>query len=214
MKNRIDFVVEATVGPAVLDIGCTGGLADMNVALDDPNWLHGRLSTVFGQKLWGIDLSERKINEMKSAGFSNLHVGDAQSFSLIEKFDTIVAGELIEHLPNPGLFLDAASRHLKTQGRLVLSTPYAAGLANVLYSWLKFPRTCANPEHTMWFCPSTLETLASMSGLRVVEWQLTADYPGEPVGLYGRFLRLYRLIGRFLPKRLRGNAFVAILEAK
>ena len=211
MHSRIDQVLHETKGPSVLNLGCTGGLEEMDVAFQHPGWLHGRLASEF-EDLWGLDISERKVTDMLNRGFKNLHVGDAQDFELFRQFDTIVAGELIEHLPCPGSFLAASRRHLRPGGRMVVTTPNASGLANVLYAWLKFPRTVANPEHTMWFCPATLTRLAGMSGFRVCHWSLTTDYTGDTTGLYGLFLRLHRTIGPLIPYRLRGNAIVMVME--
>ena len=62
---------------------------------------------------------------LKAMGYPNLHAGDAQTFRISAMFDTIVAGEVIEHLENPAQFLARAHEHLKPDGRLVLTTPYA-----------------------------------------------------------------------------------------
>jgi hypothetical protein len=62
----------------------------------------------------------------------------------------------------------------------VLTTPYPFGLLNVLYALKNFPRTCSNPEHTMWFCPSTMAEVARRAGLRVERWRLIVDLePGR-----------------------------------
>jgi SAM-dependent methyltransferase len=45
-------------------------------------------------------------------------------------FDVVVAGEVIEHVPNPDLMLAEARRVLTPHGRLVLSTPNIVGWAN------------------------------------------------------------------------------------
>ncbi len=46
-----------------------------------------------------------------------------KEFDLKEKFDVIIAGELIEHIENTGIFLDNVKRHLKKGGLFFLSTP-------------------------------------------------------------------------------------------
>jgi SAM-dependent methyltransferase len=45
-------------------------------------------------------------------------------------FDVVVAGEVIEHVPNPDLMLAEIRRILRPQGRLVLSTPNIVSWAN------------------------------------------------------------------------------------
>jgi len=44
-------------------------------------------------------------------------------FDLERKFDIIVAGELIEHLENRGVFLENVKKHLKDNGIFFLTTP-------------------------------------------------------------------------------------------
>lgn len=45
-------------------------------------------------------------------------------------FDVVVAGEVIEHVPNPDLMLAEIRRALAPAGRLILSTPNIVGWAN------------------------------------------------------------------------------------
>jgi SAM-dependent methyltransferase len=47
-------------------------------------------------------------------------------------FDMVVAGEVIEHVPNPDLMLREFRRIISPQGRLVVSTPNIVGWANRL----------------------------------------------------------------------------------
>ena len=71
-----------------------------------------------------MDYEADEIEKLKAAGY-NVVSADATHFDLQQKFDAIVAGELIEHLSNPGLFLDCSSRHLQNNGLLILTTPNA-----------------------------------------------------------------------------------------
>jgi len=49
-----------------------------------------------------------------------------------EKFDTIVAGEVIEHLNSPFNFLRECKRILKPDGRLIITTPNMTSITYVL----------------------------------------------------------------------------------
>ena len=55
---------------------------------------------------------------------------DVQDLDLGRQFDTIIAGEIIEHLENPwAVFYKAVRKHLKRGGQLIITTPnpfYAA----------------------------------------------------------------------------------------
>ena len=199
---RAEMIVRHVKGPDVLDVGCTGHVPDVQ----NPYWVHGHLRKAF-PSVWGIDKEADNVRRLRALGYSNVRVADAQSFDLEKRFDTIVAGELIEHLENPGAFLVTASEHLKPDGRIVLTTPYPFGLAHLLYAWFKFPRTCSNPQHTLWLCPTTLQSLAARAGLKVVHWQLLFAF--QP-SLSRRYDLLMRAL-RFLPTRVKANAMLFLL---
>jgi SAM-dependent methyltransferase len=162
---------------------------------------------------WGVDLSPARVEYLTAQGIPNVIVGDAENLEIDAAFNTIVAGELIEHLSNPGSFLVSAARHLAPDGTIVLTTPYSQGLPNVLYAWVKYPRTCWNPEHTMWFCPQTLERLAEVAGLKVRSLQLIEDLaPGRTKRWYWLGRKVYPALRWMLPLRMRANRMIAVLE--
>jgi ubiquinone/menaquinone biosynthesis C-methylase UbiE len=51
-----------------------------------------------------------------------------------ESFDGVVFLETIEHVENPALFLREFHRILKTNGHLIVSTPNATSIKNLLYA--------------------------------------------------------------------------------
>ena len=210
MISRADLTLRWVRGPDVLDVGAAGHRPDPSSA----QWLHGRLREAFPSVI-GLDLSEENVEMLKAMGYPNLQAGDAQTFQIDGRFDTIVAGEVIEHLENPAQFLTKAHEHLKPDGRLVLTTPYAFGLLNWVYALLRFPRTCINPEHTMWFCPMTIAELSKRAGFSVAHWELILDLPDRPnapVALKRAVVWLYERISRVLPLRLRCNGMLFVLR--
>ena len=206
---RTEAILKWVKGPNVLDVGCTGH----ELGIDPRYWLHGRLREAF-PRVVGIDISKENIARLHARGFSDIYLHSAEEFQLSERFDTIVAGELIEHLANPGRFLDRARQHLAEAGRLVLSTPYPFSLLNTLYAFYKYPKTCQNPEHACWFCPQTLKALGQRHGFRVRHFELIEDYyPFDPSVRYRAFIRFVRLFGPVLPKRVKMNTMLFVLEA-
>lgn len=204
--------MELTRGPRVLDVGCVGGLQIDDPQVDSPFWLHRHLRDSF-EEVWGIDLSPVRVARLRELGFTNVLVADAQEFALAESFDTVVAGELIAQLPRPGAFLHSARRHLKPKGRIVMTTPYAFGLEPILYSLAKYPRTAANPELMMWFCPATLRHLAASEGFEVTELHaLPDDRRPKSASPYGLALATQRLLQLILPRRFTTKTLVAVLE--
>jgi len=207
LLSRTDMILSWVKGPGVLDVGCTGHSVDIG----SPRWLHGRLREQFPSVV-GIDLSAENIAALRRHGFANLHVQSAESFVLPDEFDTIVAGEIIEHLANPGLFLQQARKHLKPAGRLVLTTPHPFSLANIAYALTKYPKTCQNAEHACWFCPRTMTELVKRNGLRIEHFELIDDYsPDIPSLRYRAFIALRRGLGFLLPRLLAKNAMLFVL---
>jgi 2-polyprenyl-3-methyl-5-hydroxy-6-metoxy-1,4-benzoquinol methylase len=204
---RADDILQFVEGPTVLDVGCAGHV----VRAGSRDWLHGRLRERFA--VTGIDISECNIAQMRDLGFSDLHIQSADDFDLGRTFNTIVAGELIEHVSNPGRFFARAKVHLGAGGRLVLSTPYVFSLMYALYAANHFPKTCENRQHTCWFCPSTIAELAAREGLEVESWNLVDDYSEDVKSLkYKLYWRLIRTVGRLLPSRLTKTNMIVVLR--
>lgn len=197
--SRASELLKWVKGPKVLDVGCTSHTVEVGSLY----WLHGQLRQRFPD-MTGIDISQENVEKLRQAGFRNLYVQSAETFDLPEEFDTIVAGELIEHLGNPGLFLDRARRHLREDGALILTTPNPFSIAYSLYAILKYPETCQNPEHTCWFCPRTMAELAARSGFAVSHFELIDDYPPNSSSfLYRQFGRIMVCLEPLIPKRLK-----------
>ena len=209
VSDRVEELIREVRGPDVLHLGCTGGLMEDLPLVNSPDWIHGQILKQFPDA-WGLDLSESKVSFLQQHGIPNLHVGDAESFDLQKQFDTIVAGELIEHLGRPLDLLARARDHLKPDGRLLITTPYVFGLVHVAYAWVKFPKTCSNREHTAWFCPATLSVLAQMSGLRIASWHLLYDLK-EGRGKIRFYNAVYEQVRRLLPRRIAANGMLVVL---
>jgi 2-polyprenyl-3-methyl-5-hydroxy-6-metoxy-1,4-benzoquinol methylase len=205
---RSELILDWIQGPRVLDVGCAAHVPEPG----NPYWVHGRLRERFPEVV-GIDINEENIKLLKSRGFSNIFVASAESFALDGKFNTIFSGELIEHLSNPGLFLDRTRDHLAPGGRVVLTTPNPFSLLYSMYAFMKYPKTCKNLEHTCWFCVQTLTELTRRAGLKVIHWELIEDYRlDDPSWLYRSFVRLMTFFRWVIPKRLKNNTMLFVLE--
>jgi SAM-dependent methyltransferase len=207
MTARIAWILARARGPRVLDVGCAGYEPDPR----SPFWLHGRLRDSFDHVV-GIDSDEGIVADLGRMSYREVHHANAETFRLAERFDTIVAGELLEHLSNPGMFLQRVKEHLAPSGKLLITTPYPLALVHFLYALFHYPRTCSNPEHTSWFCIDTLKRLARLNGLRTICCDLLEDYRASPLApRYRIFVRLLSLFRVLIPKRLRANTLVAEL---
>jgi 2-polyprenyl-3-methyl-5-hydroxy-6-metoxy-1,4-benzoquinol methylase len=204
---RTDDILQFVQGPEVLDVGCAGHKVKPNA----PDWLHGRLRERF--RVTGIDVDASNVELMRKLGLNDIYVQSADAFDLDKRFNTIVAGEVLEHISNPGNFFARARRHLLPEGRLVLSTPYAFSLMYLFYAAHHFPKTCENGEHTCWFCPSTVRELARREGLDVESWRLIDDYdPSVKSWKYRIYWKLIRTIGKLLPDRMTKTTMLLVLR--
>lgn len=155
----------------VLDIGCVRHELASQEWRDPPagEFLHADLSR-HAERVTGMDLIEEEVERMRAEGY-DVVVGNAESFEFDRTFDVIVAGELIEHLSNPGLFLDNCRENLSDDGQLILTTPNPRRFHMVLW-YLSGREHHANPEHTMWFDHYVLRELAQRSGFKIYWWDL------------------------------------------
>jgi SAM-dependent methyltransferase len=119
---------------------------------------------------------------------------------------------LIEHLHNPGQFLEGSARALKPGGRLVLSTPNVFSVMLNLMYWKNYDHAF-NPEHALWLCPQTLRELLRRCGFRITKLEFVDDL--EPALVASRVYRAFTYgwsgVRLLLPKRYR-NTMVAVCE--
>jgi 2-polyprenyl-6-hydroxyphenyl methylase / 3-demethylubiquinone-9 3-methyltransferase len=99
---------------SILDIGCGGGL------LCEP------LSRL-GAQMTGIDASQNNIKIAQlHANKMNLKIkyfnSSPEKLKFKNKFDVILSMEVVEHVPNVDLFIDACSKLVKKDGIMFIST--------------------------------------------------------------------------------------------
>jgi 2-polyprenyl-3-methyl-5-hydroxy-6-metoxy-1,4-benzoquinol methylase len=134
----------------VLDIGSVGQTGAYNL------WDNLKATA---KTITGIDTQASDVD--------GIVLGDMEAYDFKRKFDIIVAGDVIEHVSNQGLFLDNIKRHLKDDGTLIITTPNAKW-------WTVFLRP--NKTHTLWHDRHTLVRILETHGF-VVERLIF--YPGN-----------------------------------
>jgi 2-polyprenyl-3-methyl-5-hydroxy-6-metoxy-1,4-benzoquinol methylase len=155
------FISDFVRGKKVLDVGCMAHSID---SADIEGWLHGYVVKNAASTL-GLDILESDVALLRQRGF-NVVCADAITTDLGDTFDTIIAGELIEHIENPGAFLSNMRRHLTADGELLITTPNVFFGLHFLESVFRSPYQSWNPQHVAWYCYFTLENMFSRAGLK------------------------------------------------
>jgi 2-polyprenyl-3-methyl-5-hydroxy-6-metoxy-1,4-benzoquinol methylase len=194
LRDRFDIVLPLIRGDSVLDIGCAS-----RYGMDD--WLHGLLAEQFPDVV-GIDINEVTINALQTAGF-RAHLADAQDFDLHRTFDTVFAGEIIEHLDNVHGLPSSVRRHLKPGGRLVLTTPNVFYVGGFIYRWGGHGQV--HPQHTCWYCEDTLRRVLLVNGYSDVEISFCGHTSPTAIRKAATFT-----VQKVLPPRLALDTLVAV----
>jgi hypothetical protein len=166
--RRTAYVAEHCRGKVVLDLGCRDETALMKC--DTPHWLHGEIAKV-AKRVVGVDNSNDVPPEgIISAPNAKILRGDVNRLEEVvhdPEIQVLVAGELLEHLPEPLAFLRQL-RRLYPGKELILTTPNATSLANTVLALAK--RESNHHDHLQIFSIKTLNTLCLRAGFQ--EWQM------------------------------------------
>jgi 2-polyprenyl-3-methyl-5-hydroxy-6-metoxy-1,4-benzoquinol methylase len=157
---REAIILERSKDKDLLDIGCMGRTAKYK--------LWPQVKAAAGTYT-GIDVQTPNSPDVVE--------GNMETYQFNCTFDVAIAGDVLEHVSNQGLFLDNIRRHLRDDGILIITTPNA--------KWpTVFLRT--HPDHVLWHDYSTLTGLVQRHGFRVQYFQYY--YGNKP--FYGFFKRL------------------------
>jgi 2-polyprenyl-3-methyl-5-hydroxy-6-metoxy-1,4-benzoquinol methylase len=152
--NRVEYLVIATRGKIVLDLGASGPMAESLQRI--------------AKEYHGVDCqSNPAIKNFYQVDFDR--VDDLPD---IPNLDIIIAGEILEHLSNAGHFLDMVH---KLQKPVILTTPNAFSEAG--NQQLTRGYECVNREHVCWYSYHTLKVLVERHRFKILNWYW---YNGKP----------------------------------
>ena len=171
--DRLRFIGERCYKRRVLDLGALDETA-YKTKQGTEYWLHNIISRNANSVI-GIDSSPLvPIEGLQTFKNARIVRGDAHNPAACAELidfrpEVVVAGELIEHLENPLLFLKALREVSSLRGaELLITTPNATALHNCAIACLSMEST--HRDHMLILSYKTLTTLLTRAGF--TRWQI------------------------------------------
>jgi SAM-dependent methyltransferase len=162
--DRRELILRTCAGRDVLDCGAIQHSWRMSV--ENPGWLHAAVREV-ARSCVGVDFLVDDVRELHERGY-DMRFGNVLTDPPPGQFDVVVAGDIIEHLEDPGVFLRYIADALRPDGVAVITTPSAFYIGQ-WWTLLAKGRPAISPEHSVLFDPFTFIKLVDRSPLEVVE---------------------------------------------
>jgi 2-polyprenyl-3-methyl-5-hydroxy-6-metoxy-1,4-benzoquinol methylase len=172
MISEYSFIFHNQKKLRILDIGCGNGSLSNLIAQQ-------------GYEVVGVEESASGVKLAKH-NFPNCHFiqGSIYNFPYAEirdKFDIVIAAEVIEHLFFPKELLKSAKNTLKPYGCLILTTPYHGYLKNLLLAVTgkmdQHLTTLWDGGHIKFFSVATMTTLLEAENYTNIKFKFAGRFP-------------------------------------
>lgn len=210
VRDRDSFVeARCRIAGAVAHLGCTDSPYTEH-RLATGTLLHERLLKT-GRDVVGFDIDEAALSRLQVA-FPAARLVCADVSQTVPdqwrgRFDLVIAGEVLEHVPNAGAFLAGARALLAPQGHLLVTVPNACSPKIGLRSLLG--RESVHPDHHTYYGPRTLQHALRSAGY---EPELLASYLAAP-GPLGRAVNVALRLAHRLTGGPVGEGLIATARA-
>ena len=161
--DRRRFIMDRAAGKRVLHLGCIDW-PYLERKIAEGSLLHADLAQVASEVV-GFDSDAEGAAVFERNGWPVI-VGDLERMPELPEFDVVIAGEVIEHLSNPGLFL-ASLAHRCPRTEVVVTTPSA--YAAKRYWRFLLGHEQVHPDHVAYYSPLTLRAILGREGYSILE---------------------------------------------
>lgn len=167
-ESREQFLINVVKDKKIIHLGCLDHVPVIEGKIANNIWLHKNLSEV-AQKCIGFDINESGVKYVHDMfGIDNVYCEDivknASQNIINDKWDYIIAGEVLEHISNPVMFLEKIKTNYSgIVEKIVITVPNIL-CENRLKSAQK-GFEIINTDHRYWFTPYTLLKVVCDSGI-------------------------------------------------
>ena len=164
--NREEYICSLCINKSILHLGATDAPFTKK-SIESDVFLHFKLMQI-SKEIIGIDLSIDMIKWLKdNHDITNIKYGNIEVYTDYpdQKFDVIIAGEILEHLSNPGKALDCLHSIATAKTQLIITVPNAYSLKGFLRAVAK--HELVHQDHTSFYSLYTLKNLLYRHGFQV-----------------------------------------------
>jgi SAM-dependent methyltransferase len=173
----------------VAHIGCTDSPYTCH-RLDQARLLHSRL--LEAADVTGFDIDEESLAILEKRfpreRFICADLTEGVPPEEVGQYDLVLAGEVLEHVPNPSAFLLGCIKLMGPHGRLCVSVPNACSPKIGIRTLLG--RESVHPDHRVYYGPRTLDRSLRGVGLQCDQLLSYFAEPGRWGSAVNRLLRL------------------------
>jgi SAM-dependent methyltransferase len=130
-------------------------------------------------KITGVEPNSGRAAAARARGFEVYEKPFTPAvLQLLDPFDVVLFADVLEHVADPGSFVQLAHRALRPDGRVIASIPNIAHWSvriDLLRGRFNYqPVGIRDSTHLRWFTGETVKSLFESNGLRVISLQQTA----------------------------------------
>jgi 2-polyprenyl-3-methyl-5-hydroxy-6-metoxy-1,4-benzoquinol methylase len=158
LVDRVQYLTQLCAGKKVLHLGAADAPITED-SLKQDRLLHTHLAKT-ASHIVGLDMDTSMINFLsKNHGINSIKSGNIEKIEDYpnESFDVIIAGEILEHLNNPGNALECIYKISDANSKLVITVPNTYSLKGFIRAIAK--HELIHPDHVLHHSPHTLKAL-------------------------------------------------------